>query len=45
MIRSEQTKDMSVKDINLLNKENEEIKEPDMMGFWGKEGIDDGSED
>ena len=41
MILSEQTKEMSVKDIELLNKECDDILDPDMMGFWGKEGIDD----
>ena len=43
MVLSEQTKELSKDDIELLK--DSEVLEPDMMGFWGKEGIDDGSED
>lgn len=56
MILSEQYKDMSAEDINVYKSkldemDKEELKQynnsfdPDMMGFYGVEGIDDGDED
>ena len=42
MILSEQTKEMSREDLEIFK--NMETHEPDMMGFYGKEGVDDGSE-
>lgn len=45
MILSEQTKEMSIKDIEKYSlnadKNMSDILDPDMMGFWGKEGVDD----
>lgn len=43
MVLSEQTKEMSKEDFEVF--QNMEVNEPDMMGFYGKEGVDDGAED
>jgi hypothetical protein len=56
MVLSEQTKEMSVEDISALQDKVKEMNktelkkylktiDPDMMGFNGKEGVDDGSDD